>query len=148
MKIAVADEAARIIAGLTRMLKARAVKGKSRRLMLASLRYNDTFVKRARFKGAAEKALLAAGFPRVYIFRPAYIYPVEPRKEPTFGYRLLRGVYAVFRALFPNLVVRSDELGRAMVDVSARETEERESRVFENREIVAMISAAQNHKST
>jgi uncharacterized protein YbjT (DUF2867 family) len=98
----------------------------------------------ARYKGAAEKALLAAGFPRVYIFRPAYIYPVEPRKEPTFGYRLLRAVYPVFRALFPNLVVRSDDLGRAMVDVSVRDTEERESRVFENREIVAMINAAHN----
>jgi hypothetical protein len=41
----------------------------------------------ARCKGKAENALLAAGFPRVYIFRPAYIYPVEPRKEPNFGYR-------------------------------------------------------------
>jgi len=36
----------------------------------------------ARYKGEAENALLAARFPRVYIFRPAYIYPVEPRKEP------------------------------------------------------------------
>jgi uncharacterized protein YbjT (DUF2867 family) len=44
----------------------------------------------ARYKGEAEKALLAAGFPRVYIFRPAYIYPVEPRKEPNLSYRLLR----------------------------------------------------------
>jgi uncharacterized protein YbjT (DUF2867 family) len=46
----------------------------------------------ARYKGEAEKALLAAGFPRVCIFRPAYIYPVEPRKEPNFSYRLLRGI--------------------------------------------------------
>src|SRR6202047_286268 len=44
----------------------------------------------ARYKGEAEKALLAAGFSRLYIFRPAYIYPVEPRKEPNFSYRLLR----------------------------------------------------------
>jgi hypothetical protein len=29
----------------------------------------------ARYKGEAEKALLAAGFPRVSIFRPEYIYP-------------------------------------------------------------------------
>jgi hypothetical protein len=29
----------------------------------------------ARYKGEAEKALLGAGFPRVSIFRPAYIYP-------------------------------------------------------------------------
>jgi uncharacterized protein YbjT (DUF2867 family) len=35
----------------------------------------------ARYKGEAEKALLAAGFPRVYLFRPAYIYPVQPRRE-------------------------------------------------------------------
>ena len=51
----------------------------------------------ARYKGAAEKGLLAAGFPRVYIFRPAYIYPVEPRKEPNCSYRLLRAIYPVFR---------------------------------------------------
>src|SRR5580658_3675297 len=37
----------------------------------------------ARYKGKAETALIALGFPRVYVFRPAYIYPVEPRKEPT-----------------------------------------------------------------
>ena len=36
----------------------------------------------ARYKGEAENALLAAGFHAVYIFRPAYIYPVKPRKEP------------------------------------------------------------------
>ena len=56
----------------------------------------------ARYKGQAEKALLAAGFPRVYIFRPAYIYPVEPRREPNLSYRLLRGIYPAFRVLFPN----------------------------------------------
>src|ERR1700757_2028229 len=44
----------------------------------------------ARYKGEAEKALLAAGFPGLYIFRPAYIYPVERRKEPNFSYWLLR----------------------------------------------------------
>jgi uncharacterized protein YbjT (DUF2867 family) len=99
----------------------------------------------ARYKGEAEKALLAAGFPRVYLFRPAYIYPVEPRKEPTFGYRLLRAVYPAFRMVFPNLVIRSDDLGRAMVDVSVRETGERESRVFENRDILAMVNSAKTH---
>jgi uncharacterized protein YbjT (DUF2867 family) len=35
----------------------------------------------ARYKGEAENVLLAAaGFSGVYIFRPAYIYPVEPCK--------------------------------------------------------------------
>jgi uncharacterized protein YbjT (DUF2867 family) len=102
----------------------------------------------ARYKGAAEKALLEAGFPRVYIFRPAYIYPVEPRKEPSFGYRLLRAVYPAFRMLFPSLVIRSDDLAGAMVDVSVRETGERESRVFENRDIVALVDAARTQSSS
>jgi hypothetical protein len=70
--------------------------------------------------------LLAAGFPRVYLFRPAYIYPVEPRKEPNFSYRLLRTVYPVFRVLFPNQVIHADDLARAMVDVVLRQTSERQ----------------------
>jgi uncharacterized protein YbjT (DUF2867 family) len=94
----------------------------------------------ARYKGEAEKALLAAGFPCVYIFRPAYIYPVEPRKEPTFSYRLLRAIYPVFRVLFPNQVIPADELARAMVDVAVRRGE-RGGVVLENRDIRAMVEA-------
>ena len=94
----------------------------------------------ARHKGEAEKALLAAGFPRVCIFRPAYIYPVEPRKEPNFSYRLLRGVYPVFRLLFPNLVIPGDDLARAMVDAAVRGREERGDLVLENRDIRAMVT--------
>src|SRR5271169_1169617 len=95
----------------------------------------------ARYKGEAEQALLAAGFPRVYIFRPAYIYPVEPRKEPNFSYRLLRAIYPMFRALFPNQVIRADDLARAMVDVALRETGERGDLIFENRDIRAMVES-------
>jgi uncharacterized protein YbjT (DUF2867 family) len=96
----------------------------------------------ARYKGEAEKALLAAGFPRLYIFRPAYIYPVEPRKEPNFSYRLLRAIYPIFRRLFPNQVIPADDLARAMVDVAVRGKRERESVVLENREIRAMASSS------
>ena len=94
----------------------------------------------ARYKGEAEKALMAAGFPRVYMFRPAYIYPVEPRKEPNLSYRLLRAVYPAFRVLFPNQVIRADDLARAMVDVAVRETEKIGSFVLENRDIRAMCT--------
>ena len=95
----------------------------------------------ARYKGEAEKALLAAGSPHVYIFRPAYIYPVEPRKEPNFSYRLLRAIYPVFRALFPNQVIRADDLAGVMVDVALRRTEERGGVVFENRDIRAVVES-------
>jgi uncharacterized protein YbjT (DUF2867 family) len=91
----------------------------------------------ARDKGEAENALLAAGFPHVYIFRPAYIYPVEPRKEPNFSYRLLRAIYPVFRILFPNQVIRADDLARAMIDVVVLGNEH--GPVFENSDIRAMV---------
>jgi len=100
----------------------------------------------ARYKGEAEKGLLAAGFPSVYLFRPAYIYPVEPRKEPNLSYRLLRGIYPAFRVLFPNQVIRADDLARAMVDVVIRGTGERAGMVFENRDILAMVKRI--HPST
>jgi uncharacterized protein YbjT (DUF2867 family) len=95
----------------------------------------------ALYKGEAEKALLAAGFPHVYIFRPAYIYPVEPRKEPNLSYRLLRGVYPAFRVLFPNQVIRADDLARVMVDSAVQGTPPREGPVFENRDIQAMAAS-------
>src|SRR5690349_18159820 len=95
----------------------------------------------ARYKGQAENALIAAGFPRVYIFRPGYIYPVEPRKEPNFSYRLMRAIYPVFRALFPNQAIRADDLARAMVDVVVRRNGEPGDSVFENRDIRAMVES-------
>jgi uncharacterized protein YbjT (DUF2867 family) len=96
----------------------------------------------ARYKGEAENALLAAGFPRVYIFRAAYIYPVEPRKEPNFSYRILRSIYPVFRALFPNQVIRADDLARAMVDAAVLRTGHRENLVLENRDIRIMSKSS------
>jgi len=96
----------------------------------------------ARYKGEAEKALLAEGFPSVYIFRPAYIYPVEPRKEPNFSYRLLRTIYPVFRVLFPNQVIRADDLARAMVDAAVQSIgSAHHAVVFENRDIRALVAS-------
>jgi len=56
------------------------------------------------------------------------------------GY-VLRVIYPVFRALFPNQVIRADDLGRAMVDVTIRKRGEREHLVFENRDIRAMVES-------
>jgi len=93
----------------------------------------------ARYKGEAEKALLGSGFPRLYIFRPAYIYPVDPRKEPNFSYRLLRSVYPVFQLLFPNQVIRADDLAKAMVDIAIRRGAGTEGVILENRDIRTMV---------
>jgi uncharacterized protein YbjT (DUF2867 family) len=100
----------------------------------------------ARFKGAAEKALMGVGFPRLFLFRPAYIYPVEPRKEPAMSYRLLRAIYPAFRALFPRLVIRSDDLGSAMVDISVEDAAKPETVVLENCDIQALAGQARPYR--
>jgi uncharacterized protein YbjT (DUF2867 family) len=89
----------------------------------------------ARYKGEAENALVASGFPRLYILRPAYIYPVEPRKEPNLSYRILRRIYPVFRTLFPNQVIRADDLAHVMVDLVVGRSGAAPSQIFENRDI-------------
>jgi uncharacterized protein YbjT (DUF2867 family) len=93
----------------------------------------------ARYKGVAETALSAAGFPRVYMFRPAYIYPVQPRREPNFSYRLLRAIYPAFRVLFPNQVIRADDLARTMVDAAVRGFGAGRTLVLENRDIRHLV---------
>jgi uncharacterized protein YbjT (DUF2867 family) len=100
----------------------------------------------ARYKGRAENALLAAGFPRLYIFRPAYIYPVEPRKEPNFSYRLLRAIYPAFRLFFPNQVIQADDLAWAMVDVAVRGAGKHGGQIFENHDIRAMVESPHTHE--
>jgi len=99
----------------------------------------------ARYKGEAEKALAAAGFPRLYIFRPAYIYPVQPRREPNVSYRLLRAIYPAFRVLFPNQVIRADDLARTMVDVAVRGPGEDRTLVLENRDIRRLARHLSEH---
>ncbi len=100
----------------------------------------------ARYKGEAENALLAAGFTHAYLFRPAYIYPVEPRKEPNFAYRLLRTIYPAFRALFPNQVIRADDLARAIGGCRRKRNGARGGPVFENRDIRAMVESLHTHE--
>jgi uncharacterized protein YbjT (DUF2867 family) len=72
----------------------------------------------ARDKGAAENALFARGFSRVHSFRPGYIYPVVPRKEPSALYGLMRVLYKPLLSwAMVNNSVPSTELARAMVQV-------------------------------
>jgi uncharacterized protein YbjT (DUF2867 family) len=101
----------------------------------------------ARYKGEAENALLASEFSRLYILRPAYIYPVEPRKEPNLSYRILRRIYPVFRTLFPNQVIRADDLAQVMVDLVVKKTGVAPSQIFENRDIRSMAPSLQSSQA-
>ena len=86
----------------------------------------------AREKGKAENLLLAAEFPRTHIFRPGYIYPVQPRKEPNIGYAVLRGLYRPLSLLFPNMGVTSEKLAQTMVTVGFQDNNQV---YFENSDI-------------
>ena len=55
----------------------------------------------------------------------------------------MRAIYPAFRTFLPNQVIRSDDLARAMLDVAVRETSKRQSSVFENRDIRAMVASAE-----
>ena len=92
----------------------------------------------ARYKGAAEKALLEIGFPRVHIFRPGYIYPVTPRKEPNFMYTFSRFLYPLARRIYPNIGISSEDLAAAMVHAGLYGIGENENPILENRDIRSM----------
>mgnify|MGYP000299551936 FL=1 len=95
----------------------------------------------ARYKGAAEKALLETGFPRLHIFRPGYIYPVTPRKEPNLVYTITRFLYHLLRRLYPNIGISSEDLAAAMVHAGLYGTGENENPVLENKDIRTMKEA-------
>ena len=89
----------------------------------------------ARYKGAAETALLDMGFSRVHIFRPGYIYPVTPRKEPNRVYKITRFLYPLLRRLYPNIGISSENLAAAMVHTGLYGTGENNKPILENKDI-------------
>jgi uncharacterized protein YbjT (DUF2867 family) len=92
----------------------------------------------ARCKGAAENALLKIGLPRVHIFRPGYIYPVTPRKEPNLMYTISRFIYPLVSRIYTNIGISSEDLARAMVHAGLYGTDEYENPVLENKDIRSM----------
>jgi hypothetical protein len=92
----------------------------------------------ARYKGAAEKALLDTGFPRVHIFRPGYIYPVTQRREPNLMYTISRFLYPLLRRIYPNIGIPSENLTAAMVHAGLYGTAENKNPILENKDIRSM----------
>ncbi len=68
----------------------------------------------AKYKGMAENYLIRLGFAGLHIFRPAYIYPVEPRNEPNLMYRISRKLYPLLKNIYSAGVITSEELGQAI----------------------------------
>lgn len=88
----------------------------------------------ARDKGEAEKILTGLQFAQTYLFRPGYIYPVTPRTEPNFTYKIMRLLYKpILSKLSTNLSITSDELAIAMIQVGFHGWR---TSILENRDIL------------
>ncbi|MGD1892239.1 MAG: NAD-dependent epimerase/dehydratase family protein [Cyclobacteriaceae bacterium] len=70
----------------------------------------------AKYKGIAENGISRLGL-QFYAFRPGYIYPVTPRKEPSIMYRLLRWFYPILKRLSPDSSITSEQLAQAMFNI-------------------------------
>ncbi len=86
----------------------------------------------AKEKGIAENILLKLQFNRLYIFRPAYIYPVTSRVEPNLIYKIMRFLYNPIKLIFPNFTVNSIALANKMVMVAF---EQNSKIIYENIDI-------------
>ena len=70
-----------------------------------------------RVKGQAENRLAALGLPRLYIFRPGYIEPSQPRERARFEERLFAPFTPLLHRLLPSSLITSADLARAMIRV-------------------------------
>ncbi len=87
----------------------------------------------AKDKGKAENSLFNLNFNRTHSFRPGYIYPVTPRKEPNLTYRLMRWIYKpVVSWMFPQFSVTSEQLTSVMVEVGLHGGHKE---IYENKDI-------------
>lgn len=84
-------------------------------------------------KGVAENILIDLHFHRLHIFRPGYIYPSVPRKEPNRAYVFFRYAYkGLFQYIYPNIGLTSEQLSTAMMHAGLYGDEKE---TLENRDI-------------
>jgi uncharacterized protein YbjT (DUF2867 family) len=76
----------------------------------------------ARVKGKTENALLKLPFRAAYMFRPGFIQPLHGIRSKTklyqFFYTALNPILPLLKSAFPNSIITTEELGRAMIGVA------------------------------
>jgi uncharacterized protein YbjT (DUF2867 family) len=91
----------------------------------------------ARVKGRTENALSRLAL-RAFMFRPGIIEPLHGIRSKTPAYRLLYRLTGpllpLLRAAFPDLIVTTEQVGRAMISVARHGAP---ARILENRDIRA-----------
>jgi uncharacterized protein YbjT (DUF2867 family) len=76
----------------------------------------------ARVKGKTENALLGLPFAAAYMFRPGIIEPLDGIKSKTNAYQIFytlgKPLFPVIRLFFPNQIVTTRQIGRAMLNAA------------------------------
>jgi uncharacterized protein YbjT (DUF2867 family) len=95
----------------------------------------------ARVKGKTENALLRLPF-RAYIFRPGLIVPMHGIRSRTalyrFFYALLKPLLPLLRRAFPDRILTTEQIGRAMLALAKHGAPKR---ILEARDINALVPA-------
>jgi uncharacterized protein YbjT (DUF2867 family) len=90
----------------------------------------------ARIKGKTENALLKLPFAAAYMFRPGFIEPLYGVRSKTAAYRvfylLTKPLLPLLRRAFPDYVLTTQQIGRAMLNVARKGYPKR---VLESKEI-------------
>jgi len=89
----------------------------------------------ARYKGMAENKISKLGL-EFYCFRPGYIYPVTPRKEPNVLYKLFRYLYPLVKLMGSSASIKSTELAKAIYLAGINGADEE---ILENKDIVKLL---------
>lgn len=90
----------------------------------------------AKDKGIIENRLSNMGFKSFHAFRPGYIYPVTPRKEPNSFYKLMRLLYPLLKLLGANSTIKSTELAKSIFNIGLYGSE---LEILENRDILGSV---------
>lgn len=86
----------------------------------------------ARYKGIAENQIAKLNL-KFYSFRPAYIYPVEARKEPNLFYKILKVMHPLLKLFGNKYSIKSTELANAMFNVGMNGADKQ---ILENQDIL------------
>jgi uncharacterized protein YbjT (DUF2867 family) len=78
----------------------------------------------ARVKGKTENVLRRLPFKAMYVFRPGIIQPLDGIRSKTAGYRVFYAIAGpllpIARRLFPDYVVSTEQIGRALLAAAKR----------------------------
>ncbi len=92
----------------------------------------------ARVKGKTENALLRLPL-RAYMFRPGVIQPLHGVRSKTalyqFFYTLAAPLFPLFRAIFPQQITTTEQIGKAMLIVAKRGSDKK---LLESKDIVTL----------